>query len=96
MSYRDNDILLPEEEIRELNAVLRQQRTYYRKLHYWNIAPLDVDIYYDNLKDWSRFKESEDTTQKDTDAGISLPLKVKALFAEKAKTELPMKESNPN
>jgi len=57
MSYRDNSILSLDEEVRELNAVLRQQHTYYKRLHYWNITPLDVDIHYDNLKDWARFKE---------------------------------------
>jgi hypothetical protein len=80
----------------ERNEELRFQRRYYDSLHNLDIYPVNVDEYYDGLKDWSRFKEPRDTSRKDAekDSGISRFLKFKAIFSETSKSELHKKKAS--
>lgn len=97
--YMDNDWNTPESikvAVGERNEELRFQRQYYNSLHYVDLNPINVDDYYESLKDWSRFKEPRDTGRKDAEknSGISILLKFKAWFSETSKSELDKKIVN--
>lgn len=85
-----------EAAVRERNEKLSFQRKYYDNLHYVHLYPVNVDEYYEGLKDWSRFKQPRDTSCKDAekDSGISGLLKFKAWFSETSKSELDKKKAN--
>lgn len=85
-----------EAAVGERNEGLRFQRQYYDSLHYVDLYPVNVDEYYEGLKDWSRFKQPRDTSRKDAekDSGISGLLKLKARFSERSKSELNKKKVN--
>lgn len=75
------------------NEQLRKQRNYYRRLHIIDLRFLDVDEYYDSLKDWSNFKAPKNTSKRDAerDSQVTFVLKIKAMFSNKAKIELDKK-----
>ena len=79
-----------DELVVERNAELNAQRRYYDRLHFIELYPLNSEVYYENLKDWTKFKEPKDTSYKDAekDSGISAFLKVKALFSKASKSIL--------
>lgn len=79
-----------EQLIGEKYSMLREQRQYYDKLHYLRLLFLDPDNYYEGLKDYSTFKEPKNNSRKDAEkeVGISIFLKFKALFLDKAKCDL--------
>ena len=79
-----------EQLIGEKYSMLREQRQYYDKLHYLRLLFLDPDNYYEGLKDYSTFKEPKNNSHKDAEkeVGISIFLKFKALFLDKAKCDL--------
>ena len=84
------------EFILEQNKQLRLQRKYYRRLHIDNLYPVDVDEYYESLKDWSEFKVPKNTSKQDAekDSQITHILKIRAIFSNKAKKELEKKQKN--
>lgn len=84
-----------DEAVGERNAELHTQRWYYERLHFIELYPLDSEAYYESLKDWSSFKELEDTSRKDAekDSGISGLLKVSAVFSKASKSKLENKKS---
>lgn len=76
--------------VSEQNKQLRMQRNYYRRLHIDDLRTLDVDEYYESLKDWRKFKAPKDTSKRDAekDSRVTFILKIKSIFSDKAKTEL--------
>lgn len=82
------------EFILEQNKQLRLQRKYYRRLHIDNLHPVDVDEYYESLKDWSEFIVPKNTSKQDAekDSQITSILKIRAIFSNKAKKELEKKQ----
>ena len=76
--------------VSEANEKLRIQRNYYRRLHIDKLCDLNAEEYYESLKDWRKFKEPRDTSKRDAkkDSGVTLFLKLKSIFSDKAKRKL--------
>lgn len=51
----------------EQNEQLRMQRNYYDRLHANDLQVLNVNEYYERLKDCSKFKEPRDTSKRDAE-----------------------------
>ncbi|MFR8064460.1 hypothetical protein [Thomasclavelia spiroformis] len=79
-----------DEIVSEQNKKLRMQRNYYRRLHVDDLCILNAEEYYENLKDWSKFKEPRDMSKRNAekDSKITFCLKCKSIFSDKAKKEL--------
>lgn len=79
-----------DEIVSKQNEQLRMQINYYRRLHIDDLRVLDVDEYYESLKDWRKFKAPRDTSKRDAekDSRVTLILKIKSIFSDIAKTEL--------
>ena len=63
-------------------------------MHIDNLHPVDVDEYYESLKDWSEFIVPKNTSKQDAekDSQITSILKIRAIFSNKAKKELEKKQ----
>jgi len=74
------------DEIQELNKKIRGQQWLLERLHYLDLNPFNADVYYEQKKDWSRFVEPKDRSQREAerDAGITHFLKLKKWVSESA------------
>ncbi len=79
-----------DEAVSERNIALLTQRQYYERLHFIELHPLNAKVYYEGLRDWSKFTEPKNTSRKDAekDSEISGFLKIMALFSQESKSKL--------
>lgn len=83
--------LTPAEEIiAEQTEILHALRRYYRDLYRVDIVPLNPDDYYDQQLDRRDYREPKDESRRQAakEAGVSLPLRIRALLSETARSEL--------
>lgn len=85
-----NEPLPAEEYIAEQREILLALRRYYMDLHRVDIASFHPDDYYDQQLDRRDFREPKDKSRRQAakEAGVSLPLRIRALVSETARNEL--------
>ena len=93
-NYTDYSYL--EQREKEAIKATPKIRDYFHRLHYIDLQPHTPEEYYETLKDWDEFEPFKGPKIRDAykHAGISLGLRMKALFSSDAKAELGKKRKD--
>lgn len=83
-----------EQKNQEACQITSQNKCYSSRLHYIHLQAHSANEYYASLKDWREMEPFKEPKKKyaNRDVGISLGLRLKALFIENAKSELETKK----